>query len=200
MPAPAPPPIVRGYDVLISAGHQGRPQSCARFPQRHCYLGAAGERAWTPIVAKAAANVLRAHGVRVVRLPADWVPTYAVKMAVFIHFDGADPPCSSAASVGYPSRSDRAIAASWKRLYDRYFHFGFRPDDFTTGLRDYYGFDQTRTEDGAYVLELGEITCPAQHRWLAARLKWDGALIAYWISRVIDRGDVPLPAPLPGGG
>ena len=39
------------YDVLISAGHEGRPASCARFPQHHCNLGASGEREWTPIVA-----------------------------------------------------------------------------------------------------------------------------------------------------
>lgn len=191
--ASAPAAIVRSYDVLISAGHEGRPRSCARFPKRHCYLGAAGERAWTPVVANAAAQVLRAHGISVVRLPADYVGTYAVKMAVFIHFDGAIPACSSAASIGYPSARDRSTAATWKRLYARYFPFGFRPDNFTIGLRDYYAYAQTRATDGAYVLELGEITCPAQHAWLAARLRWDGALVAYWIGKVIGRGQVPLP-------
>ena len=30
------------YDVLISAGHEGRPASCPHFPQHKCNLGAAG--------------------------------------------------------------------------------------------------------------------------------------------------------------
>ena len=51
------------YDVLISAGHEGRPASCAHFPQHHCNLGRGGERAWTPIVADAATQILRQHGV-----------------------------------------------------------------------------------------------------------------------------------------
>ncbi|MBV8655660.1 MAG: hypothetical protein JO160_06400, partial [Candidatus Eremiobacteraeota bacterium] len=50
------------FDVLVSAGHEGRPASCPHFPTHKCNLGASGERAWTPIVADAAADVLRAHG------------------------------------------------------------------------------------------------------------------------------------------
>ncbi|HUY40284.1 MAG TPA: hypothetical protein VMV82_01790 [Candidatus Dormibacteraeota bacterium] len=190
--ASATAPLVRGYDVLISAGHEGRPQSCARFPERHCYLGTAGEREWTPIVADAATHVLRDYGIRVVRLPADYPDDYAVRVAVFIHFDGSAVPCRSGASVGYPSAKDRFTAALWKRLYGRFFRFGFRPDNFSIGLREYYGYDQARTADGAYVLELGEMTCPAQRGWLAPRLRWIGALVAFWIGRVIDR-DVPFP-------
>ena len=191
-PAQAPTPLVRGYDVLISAGHEGRPQSCPRFPTHHCNLGAAGERAWTPIVA----DVLRSHGITVARLPADFAPSYAVRAAVFIHFDGAIPACSSAASVGYPSAGDRMAAQSWKRLYGRYFHFGFHPDNFSVGLRRYYAYRQTRASAGAFVLELGEITCPAQRAWLAPRLRWEGALIAYWLGRLLDKGHVPMPQKL----
>lgn len=194
-----PPAVVRGYDVLVSAGHEGRPQSCARFPQHHCNLGAAGERQWNPIVANEVTRVLRAHHLRVVRLPADYAGTYAVRVAVFIHFDGAAPPCTSAASVGYPSASDRPAAASWKRLYGRYFPYGFRPDNFTVGLREYYAYKQTQAADGAFVLELGEISCPAQRRWLAPRLRFDGALIAYWIGALVDPGRIPLPRPVGGG-
>ncbi len=88
-------------DVLISAGHEGRPASCAHFPQHHCNLGANGERTWTPIVADAASQILRAHGVSVARLPADFPGEYRVAAAVFIHFDGSNPPCGSRASIGY---------------------------------------------------------------------------------------------------
>ena len=183
------------FDVLISAGHEGRPASCPHFPQRKCNLGASGERPWTPVVADAAARILREHGLRVARLPADFDGSYRVKAAVFIHFDGSAPACQSGASIGYHRSSDATAAGAWRRLYSRYFPFGFRPDDFTTGLRDYYAFRQVHAQDGSLVLELGEITCPQQRAWLAPRLKWEGELIAYFLSRLIDEGNVPNPGP-----
>jgi len=183
------------YDVLISAGHEGRPASCAHFPQHHCNLGAAGERQWTPIVADAATKTLRAHGVTVARLPADFAGNYRVDAAIFIHFDGSEPPCASRASVGYAHRRDAAAAAAWKHLYARYWPFGFQPDNFTASLRQYYAYRQVDARDASLVLELGEITCAAQHAWLAPRLQWEGALLAYFVSRTIGKGDVPNPGP-----
>ena len=180
-------------DVLVSAGHEGRPQSCARYPHRACNLGAAGERAWTPIVADEVTRVLRQHGVRVVRVPADFDGRYAVGAAVFIHFDGSAHACSSAASIGYHRQADRRAALAWRALYGRYFPFGFEPDNFTGGLRDYYAFRQVDARDGALVVELGEITCPAQRAWLAPRLTFVADLLAYELSRLIGKGDVPLP-------
>jgi hypothetical protein len=179
------------YDVLISAGHEGRPASCAHFPQHHCNLGAAGERAWTPIVADAATRILREHGVSVVRLPADFAGKYRVGAAVFIHFDGSNPPCRSSASVGYAHSTDATAAAAWHRLYGRYWPFGFQLDNFTHGLREYYAYSQVQARDGSLVLELGEITCPAQRAWLAPRLQLEGALLANFLSERIGKGHVP---------
>jgi hypothetical protein len=181
-------------DVLISAGHEGRPASCARFVHRACNLGAAGEIDWTPIVADEATRVLRAHGVRVIREPADFDGTYAVGMAIFIHFDGAVPACTTGASIGYEGAAGQSAAQQWRALYAPRFPFTFMPDNFTVGLREYYGYRQVQARDGALVLELGEITCPAQHAWLATRLAALGDLIAYDVSRAIGKGDVPLPA------
>ena len=185
--------LVRG-DVLISAGHEGRPASCAQFRKRACNLGAAGERDWTPIVADEAARVLREHGLRVFREPADFDGNYDVAMAIFIHFDGATPACTSGASIGYHREADRHAAELWRALYAPLFPFRFMPDNFTLGLRDYYGFRQVDARDGALVLELGEITCPAQSAWLAPRLDALADLIAYDVSRTVGKGDVPLPA------
>ncbi|MGA8574779.1 MAG: hypothetical protein WB609_03710 [Candidatus Cybelea sp.] len=181
------------YDVLISAGHEGRPASCAHFPQHHCNLGAAGEREWTPMVADAATQILRSHGVTVARLPADFSGTYRVGAAAFIHFDGSNPPCASSASIGYQHKRDAAAALAWRTLYGRYWAFGFQPDNFTAGLRGYYAFKQVDASDASLVLELGEITCPAQHAWLATRLHWEGALLAYYLSQRIGKSDVGKP-------
>jgi hypothetical protein len=181
------------YDVVISAGHEGRPASCAHFPQHHCNLGASGERAWTPVVADAAAQILRDHGLTVARLPADFDGSYKVGAAVFLHFDGSNPPCRSSASIGYGSKSDAAAADAWRALYGRYWPYGFQPDNFTNGLRNYYAYRQVDARTGSLVLELGEITCPAQHAWLAPRLQWEGALVAHFLSALIGKGDVPDP-------
>ncbi len=191
--------VALAFNVLISAGHEGRPASCVHFPQRACNLGAAGERAWTPIVADEATRILRAHGVSVARLPADFTGTYAVDAAIFIHFDGSERPCSSGASIGYHEIADESAARKWKRLYERYIPFRFEPDNFTIGLRDYYAYRQVDASAGKLVLELGELTCPAQRAWLAPRLHWEGALLAYFLSGLIGKGAVPDPGPyIPG--
>src|SRR5690242_5690400 len=59
---PSPSPAPQHFDVLISAGHEGRPESCPHFPKHKCNLGTAGEREWTPVVADEATRILRAHG------------------------------------------------------------------------------------------------------------------------------------------
>ncbi len=181
-------------DVLISAGHEGRPASCARYPKRACNLGANGEREWTPIVADEATRVLRAHSVSVAREPADFDGNYAVGAAVFIHFDGSNSPCASSASIGYHDKKFQNAAQHWRALYSQYFPFGFQPDDFTKGLRDYYAFRQVEARDASLVLELGELTCPPQRAWLASRLQFEGQLLAYFLSRLIGKGDVPRPS------
>jgi hypothetical protein len=183
LPSPSPPP--QHFDALISAGHEGRPASCIRFPKRHCNLGASGERQWTPIVADEVARALRADGFTVAREPADFDGTFEVKAAAFIHFDGNDRPCSTGASIGYHDSSSSAAARLWRGVYARYFPFRFMNDNFTDNLRDYYGFRQVHASAGALVIELGEITCPAQRQWLAPRLKWEGDLIAYVLKMLI---------------
>jgi hypothetical protein len=184
--------LVTKADVLVSAGHEGRPASCARYPKRACNLGAAGERAWTPVVADAVTRILREHGLSVVRVPADFDGHYAVDAAIFIHFDGAATPCSSGASIGYHLPQYRVAAAQWRALYSRYIPFGFEPDDFTVGLRDYYAYKQVDARRASLVLELGELTCPAQRAWLAPRLGEVADILAVYLSQLIGKGDVRL--------
>lgn len=173
------------YDVLISAGHEGRPQSCARFPKHHCNLGTPGEVEWTPIVADEAARKLRDMGYSVAREPADFDGEYDVKAAIFIHFDGTDRPCTSGASIGYHTDASKPAAQLWRSMYGSVFPFTFMPDNFTKNLSDYYGFRQVQAQDGALVLELGEMTCPAQQAWLAPRLLWEGDYIAGFVDRLL---------------
>jgi hypothetical protein len=183
-------------DVLVQAGHEGRPD-CAREPARLCNnTGTAGESGWTPIVANEATRVLRAHGITVLREPAALPGTYHVTVAVFVHFDGSAQPCASAASVGYPARArSRDAAEAWKALYRRFWPYGFEHDNFTKTEAGYYGFSHVKdVADSAVLIEGGEMTCPRQRAWLAPRLAWEGRLIASFVARRLGRDDVPLPA------
>lgn len=175
------------YDVLISAGHEGRPESCARYPKRHCNLGTPGEQAWNTIVADEATRKLREMGYSVAREPADFDGEYDVKAAIFIHFDGTDKPCTSGASIGYHTEASEPAAAIWRKRYGAVFPFRFMPDDFTKNLSDYYGFRQVQSTDGALVLELGELTCPEQREWLASRLHWEGDFIAGFVNDLVQK-------------
>jgi hypothetical protein len=182
---PTPAPTPQHFDILISAGHEGRPESCPRFPKHKCNLGTAGEREWTPLVADEATRILREQGYTVAREPADFEGTYDVKAAVFIHFDGTDTPCTSGASIGYHTPASQPAAELWRKDYGAVFPFRFKADNFTKNLSDYYGFRQVHATDGALVLELGELTCPAQKAWLTPRLQWEGKFIADFLSQVI---------------
>jgi hypothetical protein len=165
---------------LIQAGHQGRPASCTLFPKRPCNLGAVGERENTPGIADEAARRLRAAGLRVVRVPADYREHYHARAAIFIHLDGAEPACTSGASIGYP-RGSAGAARAWRAAYSKVFPFRFMPDNFTEGLAHYYGYRTVDRNPNTLVLELGELTCPAQNAWLTPRYRWLGDFIAKFV-------------------
>jgi hypothetical protein len=166
-------------DVVIQAGHQGRPASCAPNHVRACNIGASNETdreiAWTPIVADAAAATLRAAGYRVIRRPADDPAHDTARVYVAIHFDGAVPACASGTSVGFPATTPHAFIAAWERAYRP--PFRFVGENISSNEEHYYGF---RKVDAPYkmLVEYGEITCPAQAAWLRPRLRELGARTA----------------------
>jgi hypothetical protein len=177
-------------NVLIQAGHEGRKVGAT---------GAVGplgkEIEWTPIVADAATERLRDAGFTVLRKSARLVGVDTVKIAIFIHFDGATPACGSKASIGFDDPSDKPAADAWRALYSEFWPFGFQKDNFTKNLSGYYGFKHTSTSDAELVLELGEITCLKQAEWLKPRLKWIGGLIAHFAAVRMGSNAIPKPKP-----
>ena len=174
-------------DVLVQAGHEGRPASCALVPGRACNLGAAaaGEReiAWTVVVADEATRVLREHGYRVLRRPADYLGRDSARAAVFVHFDGAKE-CASGASVGFPETTSRAFVDAWETRYRAWFPFRFVGENFTENEHKYYGFRLVDAPEKMLV-EFGELTCPAQRAWMKPRLLEMGdRLAAFLMERV----------------
>jgi hypothetical protein len=169
-------------DVVIQAGHQGRPASCAPNHVHACNIGASNgtdrEMAWTPIVADAVATKLRAAGYRVIRRPADYPEHDTARVFVAIHFDGAVPACASGTSVGFPATTPHRFIAGWEKAYRP--PFRFVGENISTNEEHYYGFHKA---DAPYemLVEYGEITCPAQAAWLRPRLRDLGALTATYV-------------------
>jgi hypothetical protein len=171
-------------DVLIQAGHQGRPASCTPLHVAKCNLGAgrgtALERDWNPRVADAAAAQLRRDGFSVIRRPADYLAHDRARVAIFVHFDGAEPACASGASVGFPPTTSRAFVTGWESLYRRLYPFRFVGENFTKGERQYYDYRRVDAPQ-KMLIEFGEITCPAQRDWLAPRLHLIGERLAQYV-------------------
>ena len=177
------PACAASVDVVIAAGHQGRPASCAPNHVHACNIGARNgsdrEIEWTPVVADAATGALLAAGYRVERRPADYPEHDNARIYIAIHFDGAQPACSSGSSVGFPATTPPAFIAAWERAYRREFPFRFVGENISSNEQHYYGF---RKVDAPFkiLVEYGEITCPAQAAWLRPRLRELGSMTAHF--------------------
>jgi hypothetical protein len=177
-------------DIVIQAGHEGRPASCAALHVKACNLGTSGggalERTWTPIVADEAARVLRAAGYTVVRRPADYTAHDTARAAVFLHFDGSARPCASGASIGFPATTSRAFVDAWKSRYRALFPYRFVGENFTTNESEYYGFRKVDAPQ-KLLIEFGEMTCPAQREWMQSRLRELGDQLAQFLMAEVPR-------------
>jgi N-acetylmuramoyl-L-alanine amidase len=166
---------IKPISVVIQAGHEGR-VSGNTGAESLFYK----EENWNIIVANEVAQKLTSWNIDVKRVPAK-VSFMRAKIAVSIHFDGAKRTCNSGASIGYPSSNSYAFAKYWKSLYGDYFPFKWHEDNFTENLKEYYAYRYIRA-DKFLILELGEITCDKQTKWLYPRLKKIAHLIAYAIA------------------
>jgi N-acetylmuramoyl-L-alanine amidase len=175
-------------DVYIQAGHEGR------------IIGNTGsvssygrEIDWTTIVADEATRILRHAGVSVIRAAADQRRESVVKLALSIHFDGSKKACATGASIGLNHASDKQAARVWKRIYRSVFPFRWMRDNFSKNLKYYYNYRYTLASDAELVLELGEISCPKQARWMKPRLRKLGALVAYFAAQRVGVSGVEKP-------
>lgn len=136
----------------------------------HCYrstgaTGTNGEQAFATAVADACVALLNGRGgwtVRVIVADASSA-SYRGDAFVAIHADGSINASVRGASVGYRTPEGQAAGQAWKRAYAaRGWPGGFRPDNYTTALAQYYG---TGTAVGqgnrrAFIIESGFLTSP----------------------------------------
>jgi len=175
-------------DVYIQAGHEGR-----LFGKTGSVSPYGREIDWTRIVADEATRILRQAGVSVIRASADQRRKSVIRLALSIHFDGSKTTCSTGASIGLNNPSDRGAARAWKRMYRSVFPFKWMPDNFSRNLKYYYNYRYTVASDAELVLELGEISCPEQARWMKPRLRQLGALVAYFAAQRVGASGVSRP-------
>jgi len=167
------------FDVVIQAGHEGRTKG---------NTGAVGEiyneQEWNILVANQVAKRLKEWNINVKRVPAK-LSFLKTNIALSIHFDGSVKPCSSGASIGYPNKNSYEFAQKWKKAYTKYYPFKWHKDNFTKNLKHYYGYRQIYAKK-FLLLELGEITCNKQTKWLKPRLNKIAFLIAYSIIKELN--------------
>lgn len=175
-------------NVFIQAGHEGRV-----FGNTGSVSPYGREIDWNVIVADEATRILRNAGVSVIRAAADHKRKSNVQLAISIHFDGSKRACRTGASVGFNKSSDRSAVRAWKRLYSPIFPFKWMHDNFSKNLSRYYNYYYTQVSDAELVLELGEISCPEQARWLKPRLKKLGGLVAYFAAQRVGASGVAKP-------
>ena len=134
-----------------TAGHRGTEQQFA-------------DRVGTEMI-----SILRFHGVAAVDVLADEViPSSTVFVA--LHQDGSTSSSARGASIGYPATNNegRELGQLWKALYQQAgWPSGFRPDNYTSAMRNYYGFRQS-TAEAKLLIEHGFATNVHDENWM-----WD---------------------------
>lgn len=135
-------------------------------PRTRGATGAPGEQAYSTAVCNEAAARLRSLGHTVHVIPADPVSWPTGDVFVAVHYDGSNNKSARGASVGYRNAAGQHWAHRWKVAYQRLGWFGgFRQDNYTAGLRGYYGTGRSRT-NASFILEGGFGSHPTEGAFL----------------------------------
>lgn len=135
-------------------------------PRTRGSTGAPGEQGYNQAVCNEAKRLLLEQGHAVHVIPAD--PAFYPRGDVFVavHYDGSDNPRARGASVGYRDAAGQRWALRWKEAYQRLGWFGgFRQDNYTAGLRGYYGTGRSNC-DASFILEGGFGSHPTEGPFL----------------------------------
>lgn len=178
------------YDVVLQPGHYPRISK----PGEDVATGGEGkyvtEQEVAAYVTGIVANELKAQNknLRVVIVPADgFQRPLRTKIFVAFHTDAYDKkkglPCDSSASVGYPDDASGkamhylalAVATTLDEPPKK-----FMEDNFTGNLRDYYAYKHM-TDGVKGLVEMSELTCPADEERLLARADVLGRNLAWGI-------------------
>lgn len=143
----------------------------------HCFrrtgaTGTAGEQDLAAKVGAAAAKHIHGRdGWQVRQILADSPQeAYVGDAFAAVHADGSTNPTAHGASAGYRTPEGQGLAHAWQLAYEARGWVGFRPDNYTPGLKYYYGTGNAVAAGNrrAFIMECGFLTNPSDHAVLTA--------------------------------
>lgn len=153
--------------LVWQMGHVGRPPAPGS-------VGTAGEQAFTSLTGVWAMREIHGrHGWVVRVIPANPLtgPNYRGDAFFAAHCDGSTSDQARGASIGARNPAGLAFAQAWKRAYAELgWPSGFRPDNYTNALRNYYGTGAALAQGNprAMIGEAGYLTSPLDRAILMA--------------------------------
>jgi N-acetylmuramoyl-L-alanine amidase len=154
--------------VLVQAGHVA-----PREPGHLNETGTTREQEFTHKIATALVKMLDDDGrYDGIYCPGDIPDGVKVDAAVFEHADGSASPAASGYCFGYPNYAvNRKLAECIDAEYNKLpGHPRRGTDNYTGGLRGYYGYGRVDTKGPEVLVESGFMTNPAEQAWLFANI------------------------------
>jgi N-acetylmuramoyl-L-alanine amidase len=154
--------------VLVQAGHVA-----PREPGFEGGTGTVREQELTKAMRRRLIRLLRADTrFDPVPCPGDIPDGVAVDAALFLHGDGSTNQTATGYSFGFPIHPVNEKLAN---LIDREFkkipgHPPHHEDNYTGGLREYYGYRRVPTAGPEVLVEHGFLTNPGEQRWIFKHL------------------------------
>jgi hypothetical protein len=156
------------YDLVLQPGH---------YPRTVGVTGGQGKYVSEQEIAARVVDQLsiesKKRGLSVAVIPADdFSKPLQAKIFLALHTDASNFPCSVGPSLGYSSDGDAvgmhgiAVALALTLGIDPE---KFMRDNYTANLRGYYAFKSLITKQFKGLLEMSELTCPAQEDILLSR-------------------------------
>lgn len=169
----------------------------------HCFrttgaTGTTGEQAYATAVADACIRLLHGKGGWSVRATLADENYYAGAAFVAIHCDGSTNSSARGASVGYRTPEGQQFGQAWKQAYaNRGWSGGFRPDNYTSALAQYYGTGNAVAVGNrrAFIAECGFRTNPDDRALLDAPGGADRVALAIGDALGIPHSPIPTPIP-----
>ncbi len=154
--------------ILIQAGHVA-----PREPGFEGGTGTIREQEMTKALQRRLVALLDAdERFEPIACPGDIPDGIKVDAALYLHGDGSDDKAASGYSFGFPADAVNAKLAS---LIDEEFQgiLGRPPhhtDNYTGGLREYYGYRRVEAPGPEVLVEHGFLTNPGEQRWIFKNL------------------------------
>jgi len=154
--------------VLVQAGH-----IAPREPGFESGTGTVREQELTKAIRRRLVRLLRADSrFEPVPCPGDIPDGVAVDAALFLHGDGSTNQAATGYSFGFPidpvnQKLATLIDEEFKRIPG---HPPHHADNYTGGLREYYGYRRVPTPGPEVLVEHGFLTNPAEQAWIFRNL------------------------------